>query len=345
MENSENNFQLELTNKLAEFFDSKLSKLNEKLENDYETLRSLSIAFTGMYHDYNDNILPNVPVKAAPKPSLKDSIDFNKKIQQTPKTARSKTPLRPVPKSAKKDEPEHFEKIEKRRPIKNSTENLKTLERSKTPILNRETDKKENKKEKDLQLNKSTNNLPSLRNNKKIENKEKEKEKEKLNKSINENNSSKNDKLVIKKATDRDINPKQLKRDLTPKPSIKKNVLDRSMDDSKLRKETSKAKNSLRESKDDRKISHLKRNTNFSSTNVIIKGGNGNAPDSTTNSKRATINEKIIKSNDDEVIIEQFRPKVEVIVKLPAKQYLEFSNKNVECLGLMAKNKYFIFLF
>ena len=53
----ENNQNSELQKKLEEYFLNILDKMEEKFNNDYDTLRGISIRYTEMYHDYNENMI------------------------------------------------------------------------------------------------------------------------------------------------------------------------------------------------------------------------------------------------------------------------------------------------
>jgi hypothetical protein len=196
--------------KLDEFFENLLLSFERKLPNDYEILREFSNQYTAMYHEICDIIVPEIK-ELNEKDSPIRQIETNPNSLQGKKLSRSKTPVKLVTIKPSKEEPaEKLNKIKTTNKI--ATRELTThsnRDKSKGPILKNKDLIIKKKNDSLSNFNKSTNNLTSIKDTKKID----------LKKEFNN----------VKKIEPKPKN--KLKRDLTPNPTSKKNnVLDLSSD-------------------------------------------------------------------------------------------------------------------
>jgi hypothetical protein len=370
MENVENIQNAEIKRKIETFFENKLIRMEEKFISDYEILRGFSILYTEMYHDFQENIIPN-SIKEDSKSNKKDNLDVTKSINQTPKRDRSRTPINSAKPTKKEEE---TKSLTTNKNIKSSTSNIKERDRSKTPITTKDKPNEDTKRvlKKDSNssgLNKSTNNLPTIKNVKKNE---------ALNKSTNNLTTLKNDDKIdmvhktienkpeklIKK--DKEVNPKNIKREMTPTPLSKKNALDISQDDSKSlnAKEIKQHshKSSTKDVKEPKKMNLTKRGT---VSTPFIKGDLEAIPINT--SKRNTVtaikknvidnskiktqisNEESLKKEEDEKNESENKEKTETSDTVSSKKQfkidlsnrkpkIEFSNKYIECLSIVSNS-------
>jgi hypothetical protein len=122
--------------RLTSFFGDILNQMETKFNKDYEELRSYSIEFSDLYHIYNDELLPMVPVKTEPvktqtQDRSKTPIKQNKSISKPDKS--SMTSRNPGA-SPKKDLSSTFTKDRSKTPVIDRTKTV-APDRSKTPVI------------------------------------------------------------------------------------------------------------------------------------------------------------------------------------------------------------------
>jgi len=184
-----------IAEKLTNFFCSFLNNKEQKLPNDYETLREISIEYTQMYHQLNNEILPKI------ESILKEKIESSKNVNQnSQRDLRSKTPTRT--------------------PIRTQTRNILNTNTTRSSPKNIQLTPKVSggsmstsfNKTKKIQnpLQKSCNNVSTT-----------------INKLQAKTPRGNNSKIVYsKKIEDTTNNTKHSKRDMTPVPQRKTNPLD-----------------------------------------------------------------------------------------------------------------------
>jgi len=125
-----------LEDKIYEMFEEALNHMEEKFNNDYDELRNLSIIYTEMYHDINDNITPQIISLEENSVSINSIItnEISLKDNYTTYNDRSKTPVKNIgvnskPYVIKPSKNEEFKLVNKK---ENESTPVKT-ERSKTP--------------------------------------------------------------------------------------------------------------------------------------------------------------------------------------------------------------------
>jgi hypothetical protein len=148
-----------LEDKIYEMFEEAFNQMEDKFKKDYDELRNLSIMYTEMYHDVNDNMIPQIySLEENSTIYIANSNVISIKDDNSASNDRSKTPVkfRGGATNAYANKPmknEEFKLANKREndstPIKN--------ERSRTPVM--------------AKPKSNTNNINSNSNKKEIDNK------------------------------------------------------------------------------------------------------------------------------------------------------------------------------